>query len=197
MLENETKNNLEICVEISVENNKLLVKNLQEYSDNMKNTIKDIEETFNVKSIKKKNFDECCFEELNAEKFKTYLSENLKIKEENIKIIYIANEQDEQEEQKKREKLILSKINKKIGFQLLKEKNKNKTFLTNINLFMEKDEIQILCKKLQKILGSSSILNQDGDCGFSGDYTTDTSKREIIKNFILENTKISKQNLDF
>jgi hypothetical protein len=80
---------------------------------------------------------------------------------------------------------------------LLKEKNKNKTFLTNINFFMEKDEIQIFCKKLQKILGSSSRLNQDGDCGFSGDYTTDTSKREIIKKFILENTKISKQNLDF
>jgi hypothetical protein len=65
MLENETKNISEKCIEIYVENNKLLVKNLQEYSDNMKNTIKDIEETFNIKSIKKKNFDECCFEELN------------------------------------------------------------------------------------------------------------------------------------
>lgn len=192
MLDNETKKSVEICID----ENKLFIKNLQEYSDNMKNTIKEIEEIFKAKSIKKKNLDECCFEDLDAEKFKTYLMDNLKIEEKNIKIISVEKEQDS-DEQKKREKLILSKINKKIGLQLVKEKNKNKTFLTNINLFMEKDEIQSFCKKLQKNLGSSSTINQDGDCGFSGDYTIDTSKKEIIKKFILENSKIQKQNLDF
>jgi hypothetical protein len=69
--------------------------------------------------------------------------------------------------------------------------------LTNINVFLEKQDMQNFCKKLQKVLGSSSILNADGDCGFSGDYTTDSSKREIIKKFILDNTKITKEHIDF
>lgn len=190
------ENNMKNTIEIYSTDDKIIVKNLQDHTDNLKNTIKNIEEILVTKSSKNKNANECLFEKINIDALKKYLIENLKIDEKDINIFSPEKEQC-LDEQKKKEKLVLNKINKKIGLQLVKEKNKNKTFLTNINYFIDKNEIAIFCKKLQKILGSSSTINQEGDCGFSGDYTTDTAKKEIIKKFIFDNAEIKKENLDF
>lgn len=187
-------------IEIYVENEKTYVRNLQDHINNMGISIKKIEDAFNVKSHKRtleKQF-ECCFDLIDSVKFEEYLVNDFNINKDNIKILSKSNQIcDSAEEKKKKEKNILNKINKKINLQFVKEKNKNKTFLSNISIFLEEPEMKTFCKKLQKILGSSSTQNQEGDCGFSGDYTTDTSKKEIIKKFILENTKITKEYIDF
>jgi hypothetical protein len=193
-------NEIKETIEIYAENEKIYIRNLQDHVENIKDTIKNIEEIFNTKSYKRKvdKQHESGFDLTDVDKFKDYLINDLNISKDYIKILSLSSQNcDNAEEQKKKEKNILNKINKKINLQFVKEKNKNKTFLCNISIFLEETETQSFCKKLQKILGSSSILNQDGDCGFSGDYTTDTSKKEIIKKFILDNTKITKEYIDF
>lgn len=193
-----TENKIELYSETEKDVKKVFIRNLHHHVEDMKTTIKNIEEKLNLKSGKRKVDSEleCYFDCSDPEIIKEYLTKDLNIDEKNIKIVG-ETEKKEDDKKKEKEKMLLNKINKKISMQFIKEGNKNKTFLTNINIFLEKQELQIFCKKLQKILGSSSTINADGDCGFSGDYTIDTFKREIIKKFILDNTKITKEYIEF
>jgi len=179
-------------MEVSIIGNKVFIKNLSDIAENIKDEIANIENTLQKKinKVKSKEGIKCCFESEDItgdiEKLRNMFG-NIKM-EENTN-----NTETEGDEERKKEKNILNKISKKITLFYLKEGNKNKTILKNIGLFMEKTEIIQFAKKMQKMLGSSCIIDDNNDCVFSGNYTTDTAKKEMIRKFIFENTKLEKE----
>jgi hypothetical protein len=165
----------------------------------MKNFIKNLEEHFNFKVMKKKNninneiesyvnLDYC-------EKIKNYLINTMHIDEQ---IIKIENQNEKKEEKNpKKTNSIIENINKKIYLQYVKERRTSRTYIMGLTNFIEEKDILKLSKILQQNMGTNSIINEDGNCGFNGDYTIDTAKKTIMRECILKNTNIQKNLLDF
>ncbi len=161
----------------------------------IKDLTKKMQELLDKKMSKRKveNEIECGFDGNNIDSLKTFFLTNITITEDSISIVNEA----ENEKDNKKESNPLDKINKKISLYYVKEKRASRTYIIGLKTFLKGDELQNLSKKLQKILGTNSIFNDDGECGFNGDYTSDTAKKTIIKNFILENTQISGDLIEF
>jgi hypothetical protein len=163
----------------------------------IKQFLKKLEEHLNLKMTKRKNGDdiECGFEGDIQEKIKEFLLSNIQIDENLIKI---EDEKDKKEEKSSKKSVsVIDNINRKITLHFVKEKRTSRTYIVGLKNFIGEDEMQILSKKLQKSMGTNSTINADGDCGFNGDYTTDSAKKSIIKDCILGNSKIQKDLLDF
>jgi hypothetical protein len=167
----------------------------------IKQFTKKLEEHLNLKMSKRKNGDdiECGFEGDVKEKIKEFLMNNIQIDENLILTGNIENEKKEEKPKKTTSisQSVLDNINKKITLHFVKEKRANRTYIVGLKNFITDLEMQTLTKKLQKSMGTNSIVNEDGDCGFNGDYTTDTAKKAIIRECILGNTNIQKDLLDF
>jgi hypothetical protein len=158
----------------------------------LKELLKKLEDHIGLK-INKRKFNgeiECGFEGSIIDNIKNFLLLNTNITENNIDINYEIVIKTEKKDE------IIDKINKKITLNSIKEKRTTRTYIVGLKDFMTKDEIDVFGKKLQKILGTNSIIN-NGECGFNGDFTSDSSKKNIIKKYILENTNIAKELIVF
>lgn len=179
---------------------KTYIGGLNEFIDGseIKNFTKKLQEHLNSKLIKRKVDDEieCGVDGNCIESIRQFALTNLSLSESNIQV------QDEtlNDTEDKIENLggiILDKINKKITLNSFKEKRTTKTYLVGLSDFLSKEEMNSFGKKLQKKLGTSFIVKENGDCGFSGDYTSDSSKKNKIRDFIVKNTDISKDLIQF
>jgi hypothetical protein len=167
----------------------------------IKQFTKKLEEHLNAKMTKRKNGDdiECGFEGDVRDKIKEFLLSNIQIDENSIKNEEANNLEKEKKEEKSTKKMtsVIDTINKKITLHFVKEKRTSRTYIVGLKNFIGESEMQTLSKKLQKSMGTNSLINEEGDCGFNGDYTADSAKKTIIRNCILENTSIQKDLLDF
>jgi hypothetical protein len=162
----------------------------------IKQFLKKLEENLNLKMTKRKNGDdiECGFDGDIQDKIKEFLLNNIQIDEISIKM-EDANEKEKKSSKKSAS--VIDNINKKITLHFVKERRTSRTYIVGLKNFINEAEMQTLSKKLQKSMGTNSIINEEGDCGFNGDYTTDSAKKAIIKDCILGNTNIQKDLLDF
>jgi hypothetical protein len=162
----------------------------------IKQLVKKIEDLLGIKMIKRKNGDELesGFEGDNREKIRNFLLDNFNIEnKENI----IRIEEQKKEKEKKDDISMIDKINKKISLYYVKDKRAKRTYIMGLKHFINNEELQNLSKKLQKSMGTNSFINEEGECGFNGDYTNDTAKKSIIKECVLTNTTIGKELFDF
>lgn len=190
MQKNENNNDKQIIVKLVQDKKATLtfVENLADFydGDEIKNVIKLIQDAVQTKIIKKKNNDgkiECGFEGNHIESIKEILKD---------KTIFIKDETQSDKTIK-----TLDNINVNITLKCIKEKKTCRTYITGLSKFLSNEDVQNFAKKLQKILGTGSIINNDGDCGFNGDYTIDTCKKAIIKKHILEYQQINKEYVNF
>lgn len=181
-------------IELKLINNNIHISGLHNFSDNIKSFISELENDLNIKSFKykTKNEIECGLECNDIVKIKKYLQEKLNINEKLIKY-----EEPKENNDIKEKNNILDNINKKIKLHFVKEKRANRTYILGLKDFIKNDEFIILVKQIQKILGTNSNINENGDCGFNGDYTNDITKKNIIRDLLLKNTSISKDIIDF
>jgi hypothetical protein len=163
----------------------------------IKQFLKNLEDHLDSKMTKRKNGDdiECGFEGDTRDKIKEFLLNNIQINENLIKM---EDEKDKKDQKSSKKSVsVIDNINKKITLHFVKEKRTSRTYIVGLKNFINDAVMQTLSKDLQKSMGSNSIINEEGDCGFNGDYTTDSAKKTIIKNYILKNTNIQKDLLDF
>jgi hypothetical protein len=164
----------------------------------IKAVVKKMQECLNAKTFKRKfeNDVEIGFDGDNVDQIKLFLTNN---NIADLQSIVVNNQPVADVQEVKKELTALDKINKKISLHFMKEKRTCRTYIVGLKNFLNTDEIIVLSKKLQKILGTNSILNEEGDCGFNGDYTTDSSKKKIIKDFFLASAseKLTKDLFEF
>jgi hypothetical protein len=165
----------------------------------IKQFTKKLEEHLNLKMTKRKNGDdiECGFEGDLRNRIKEFLMSNIQIDENLILLENCESDGENKSEKVKKSVSVIDNINKKITLHFVKEKRTSRTYIVGLKNFISETEMQILSKKLQKSMGTNSIINEEGDCGFNGDYTSDTVKKTIIRDCILGNTNIKRDLLDF
>ena len=108
-----------------------------------------------------------------------------------------SNDSEQRSEEQGADQRVLDQVNRKIKLNSMKVKNKNRTFIVNLQYFVNKDEMEKICVNIKKKLGSSYTINEEGDCGFSGNYTEDNSKKDIIKKEILKTVEIPTRVFEF
>lgn len=179
-------------IELKYTENKTCISGIGNFviGDDIKNFVKNLGEYLNLEPSKKRveKEIECCFDGDCRIKIKEFLVTQMNILENLIRI---------KDDTIKKDNTILDKINKKISLHFVKERKTSRTYITNLKNFLDNNELELLKKNLQKLLGSGSTINEDGDYGFNGDYTNDTDKKVIIKTCILKNSKINKDLFDF
>jgi hypothetical protein len=158
----------------------------------IKDLIKKMQETLNCKIAKVKNNNELDGNQI--ENIREFLISNTSITND---MIFIEDETKQEEKNGHENNNVLDKINKKITLHFIKEGRASRTYIVGLKIFLDNDEKELMTKKLQKILGTNSVLNDEGDCGFNGNYINDTTKKSIIRNTILENPKITEDLIEF